>query len=94
MFTLFDFFGLIGIVFTVANYAVLQLRRDYAKDILYSGGNLIGSVLLCCSLFEKWNPSAFAVTAIMGLISLYGVYRCLKYSIKAQQIRKMLKRRL
>lgn len=94
MFTLFDILGIIGICFTIINYAQLQWRRDYAKDILYSGGNLIGSGLLLLSLTEKWNPASFLATLIMATISLYGVYRCLKYYVRARQIEKILKSRL
>ena len=94
MITVYDLIGLIGIAFTVFNYARLQWQREYAKDVRYSLGNLLGSVLLGVSLVDRWNLAAFVVTVIMGLISLYGVYRCLKYQIRARQIDKMLKSRL
>jgi len=94
MMTLYDFIGFIGIAFTIVNYALLQWRREYAKEMRYSFGNLIGSILLGVSLTQKWNPASFTITVTMGIISLYGVYRCWSYMTKAKQIEKMLKSRL
>lgn len=94
MITPYDFIGLVGVCFTLFNYAYLQWRRDYAKDLRYSAGNLLGSVLLGFSLYNQWNLSSFVITSITGLISIYGVYRCMKYRIRAQQIDLRLKSRL
>ena len=76
---LYDIIGLVGVGFTVHNYARLQWQRDYAKKLRYSAGNLFGAILIMVSLLDKWNLAAFVVNAIMALISAYGIRRCLKY---------------
>ncbi|MFA4994725.1 MAG: hypothetical protein WC521_05420 [Bdellovibrionales bacterium] len=79
---LYDFLGLVGVVFTIYNYARLQWQRDYAKKLRYSVGNFLGATLITVSLLDKWNLAAFVVNVIMALISAYGIYRCLKYRSK------------
>lgn len=46
------------------------------------------------SLYHKWNLSFFIITFITGLISIFGVYRCMNYRVRAQQIDLRLKSRL
>ena len=75
----YDLLGLVGVFCSIYSYARLQWQRDYAKRLEYSLFNLMASVLLAISLLHKWNLSSFIVNAIWGVISLYGVYRCLKY---------------
>ena len=82
---LYDILGLVGVVFTIYNYARLQWQRDYAKKLRYSASNFLGAVLITLSLLDKWNLAAFVVNVIMALISLYGVYRCLKYKAHHQE---------
>ena len=76
---IYDILGLIGVVFTIYNYARLQWQRDYAKRLFYSGGNFLGAALITLSLIDKWNLAAFIVNLVMAMISAYGIYRCLKY---------------
>jgi len=78
----YDFLGLIGVVFTIYNYARLQWQRDFAKKLRYSVGNFLGAALITVSLLDKWNLAAFVVNVVMALISAYGIYRCLKYRAK------------
>ena len=75
----YDLIGLVGVAFSMGNYARLQWQREYAKRMAFSLGNLFGSVLILLSLLHKWNLSAFVVNCLVALISAYGVYRCLKY---------------
>jgi hypothetical protein len=75
----YDVIGLIGVSCSVYCYARVQWQRDYAKRLNYSLLNLAASALLALSLLNKWNLSSFIVNAMWGVISLYGVYRCLKY---------------
>jgi len=74
-----DLIGLLGVAISIYSYARLQLRRDYAKDLGYSLWNALGAVLFEVSLSNHWNLSSFIGNLIWLLISLYGVYRCLKY---------------
>jgi hypothetical protein len=75
----YDLIGLVGVSCSVYCYARVQWQRDYAKRLSFSLVNLAASVLLAISLLNKWNLSSFVVNTIWGVISLYGVYRCLKY---------------
>lgn len=77
-----DILGLIGVTISIANYARLQWKREYAKHLAFSLGNLAGSVLIIVSLLHRWNLSAFIVNCLVATISAYGVYRCIKYWIK------------
>jgi hypothetical protein len=85
--TLPDIIGLCGVGLTLGSYARLQWRRDFAKSITYSAFNLLAAVLFCISLMEKWNLASFTCNVLWGVISLYGVYRCLKYEWKTRQLK-------
>jgi hypothetical protein len=74
-----DVLGLIGVALAIFCYTRLQWHRDYAKQLSYSLLNFLGTILIIISLLNKWNLAAFISNAVWGLVSLYGVYRCLKY---------------
>lgn len=80
----YDVAGLIGVALAIYAYARVQWRRDYAKEMGYSALNLCNSLLLMYSLLGKWNMAAFAGNAIWAVLSLYGIYRCLKYKRKGK----------
>jgi len=82
--THYDMAGCLGVALGIYAYARLQWRRDYAKELSYSSLNLVNAGLMLYSLSDKWNPSAALGTSLFGLISLYGVYRCLKYKWAAR----------
>ncbi|MFA6279445.1 MAG: hypothetical protein WC612_01450 [Bdellovibrionales bacterium] len=75
----YDFAGLVGMSLGLYSYARLQWQRDYAKRLQYSLLNSINAALMLYSLSNNWNLAAFTSMSIFGLLSLYGVYRCLKY---------------
>lgn len=79
MITLHDLIGLFGVFLSIFCYARVQWQRDYAKRISYSLLNLASSLLLGVSLVKNWNLASFTCNAVWGVISAYGVYRCLKY---------------
>jgi hypothetical protein len=81
MITLFDFIGLLGVLLSLFCYGRVQLQREYAKKISYSLLNFVSALLLSVSLFKNWNLSSFVCNALWGMISAYGVYRCLKYMV-------------
>lgn len=85
MFDIYDAIGLIGVTLSVYSYARIQWQRDYAKRLSYSLLNLMASILLTISLLYKWNLSSFVINAVWGIISCYGVYRCLKYIWKERR---------
>ena len=75
-----DAVGILGVAISVYYYARIQWERDYAKRIGYSLGNFFGSLMIMYSLVYSWNIASVISNTAWGLISLYGVYRCLKYS--------------
>jgi hypothetical protein len=75
-----DTVGILGVAISVYYYARVQWHRDYAKTMAYSMGNLVGSLMIIYSLVYNWNIASFLCNSAWGVISLYGIYRCLKYS--------------
>ncbi len=71
--------GLLGITLSLYAYIRVQWRRDFVKTISYSVLNFAKASLLIYSLAHQWHLAAFIGNMIWGGISLYGVYRCLKY---------------
>jgi len=82
--TVHDVLGLVGVVMGVTAYARVQWQRDFAKTVAYSLLNLVGSSLLIVSILHKWNVAAFVSNFSWVIISLYGLYRCLKYRRREQ----------
>jgi len=79
--TFSDCVGLLGVLLSLFCYARVQWHRDYAKKMSYSLLNFLSAILLGISLLKNWNLSSFTCNASWGLISAYGVYRCLKYMV-------------
>jgi hypothetical protein len=78
----FDLIGLMGVALMTYSYARVQWRRDYAKCLEYSVVNFVGSAFLIFSLLNKWNVASFVGNDIWALVSLYGIFRCLRYMRK------------
>lgn len=74
-----DTVGLVGLGLIIWCYMRVQWRRDHAKTIEYSATNLAAATLLLLSVNVYWHPIAFLATLYWGLVSLYGIVRCLKY---------------
>ena len=91
-FSIFDVIGLSGAFIYILSYVLVQLHRDFAKDLGYSGLNLLGAVLISISLWENFNLSAFIVQTIWIFISLYGIYRCLKYKFHGHSKMALIKK--
>ena len=85
MIELSDAVGMLGVAISIYCYGRVQWQRDYAKRTAYSVWNFISAALLCISLTDHWNLSAFACNAIWACISIYGIYRCLKYYWRARK---------
>ena len=79
MLSIFDLVGLTGIALSIGCYARVQWQRDYAKNLSYSILNFMSAALLGVSILHNWNLSSFIGNAFWMLISIYGIYRCLKY---------------
>lgn len=85
MITHYDVAGIIGVGIGIYAYARLQWQRDYAKRLSYSSLNVLNASLVLYSLSHSWNLPAAIGSSCFGLLSLYGVYRCLKYKLKERQ---------
>ncbi len=85
-----DAVGIGGALISIYCYARVQWRREYAKSMEYSMGNLIGTVMLIISLMYNWNVAAFLSNLAWGAISLYGVYRCLRFSMSRKTAAKQI----
>ncbi len=79
---LYHIAGLCGVALGLYAYARVQWQRDFAKRIEYSFLNLGNATLLLFSLSKEWNLPASVSNVIWAGISLYGIYRCLKYERK------------
>ena len=78
-FTFYEILGLIGALGYLLSYALLQLKRDYAKTISYSMMNLVSAALVAVSLTKDFNLGSMFIQVMWIIISAYGIYRCLKY---------------
>ena len=79
MLNLYDFTGLAGVAISVYSYARVQWQREYAKRLAYSVLNLASAILVGVSLLNAWSLAAFVGSVASAALSLYGVYRCVKY---------------
>ena len=75
----YDLLGFIGVFAAIGNYALMQWRRDYNKTLQFSLINAVASLMMCFSLIQHYNAAAFLLNAFWFFISVYGIYRCLKY---------------
>jgi len=80
----YEYVGLLGFALMLGAYARVQYRRDFAKTFLYSLMNLASALLIGVTYFYQWNTASFAGNTCWGLISLYGLYRCVKYRGKVR----------
>ena len=80
MVDVYDITGLTGVAVTLYAYARVQWRREYAKEMAYSVINLIGALMLNVAVWDKWNVASFTGNTIWACISLYGIYRCIRYA--------------
>jgi hypothetical protein len=77
--TIYDVLGLIGASLSIYCFARLQWRRNYARHMSYSVLNFLAALLIGASLAAQWSLTSFALNAMWGIISLYGIYRCSNY---------------
>ena len=89
----YDLFGLCGVALVLYGYARVQWQRDFAKRLAYSVINLCGALLFIVSLLNHWNLASCVMNVAWGLVSLYGIYRCMKYISRAKIVESRLSRR-
>lgn len=84
----FDIVGLLGVALSLFAYAQVQWRREYAKELGYSVTNFIGAAMLAAAVCDKWNIASFTGNVAWAIISLYGIYRCIKYARRPKRPKK------
>lgn len=77
-----DEIGIIGVIFILISYVLLQSGKIDSKSVRYSFINLIGAVLILFSLFYSWNLASVIIEIFWILISLYGI---IKISIQNEE---------
>ena len=68
-----DWVGSLGVLIIVAAYLWLQIGRIAGQNVIFSGANLLGSMLILVSLYFNFNFSAVLIEIFWIIISLFGL---------------------
>ena len=68
-----DWVGSLGVLIIVAAYLWLQIGRIAGQNVVFSGANLLGSMLILVSLYFNFNFSAVLIEIFWIVISLFGL---------------------
>ena len=68
-----DWLGSLGVLIIVAAYLWLQIGRIAGQNVVFSGANLLGSILILVSLYFNFNFSAVLIEIFWIIISLFGL---------------------
>ena len=68
-----DWVGSLGVLIIVADYLWLQIGRIAGQNVVFSGANLLGSMLILVSLYFNFNFSAVLIEIFWIVISLFGL---------------------
>ncbi len=68
--------GIVGMIFILGAYSLLQTDRLSSRDLSYSVMNAVGALLLVVSLLFDFNLSALIVEGFWAIISVVGIIRC------------------
>ena len=68
-----DWVGSLGVLIIVAAYLWLQIGRIAGQNVVFSGANLLGSMLILVSLYFNFNFSAVLIEIFWLAISLFGL---------------------
>lgn len=68
-----DWVGSLGVLIIVAAYLWLQIGRIAGQNVIFSGANLLGSMLILVSLYFNFNFSAALIEIFWIVISLFGL---------------------
>lgn len=80
-----DVIGFTGAGFYILSYAMLQWRRNFARHFMYSFMNFSAAGLVALSLTYTWNSAALFIQGTWIVISLYGMYRCVKTRLRQKR---------
>ena len=68
-----DWVGSLGVLIIVAAYLWLQIGKISGQNVVFSGANLLGSMLILVSLYFNFNFSAVLIEIFWIVISLFGL---------------------
>ena len=68
-----DWLGSLGVLIIVAAYLWLQIGRIAGQNVVFSGANLLGSILILVSLYFNFNFFAVLIEIFWIVISLFGL---------------------
>jgi len=68
-----DWVGSLGVLIIVAAYLWLQIGKIAGQNVVFSGANLLGSMLILVSLYFNFNFSAVLIEIFWIIISLFGL---------------------
>ena len=75
-----DLLGNFGVLLILLSYLLVQLDRIDTQGLRYSLVNGLGAGLLCISLYVDFNLSGLLMEISWLLISIFGLYRCIRKS--------------
>ncbi len=78
--------GVLGVIVLLIAYFLLQIGKISQNHFIYPFFNLIGSLMILCSLFYAWNLSAVIIEIAWAIISLVGIWRWKKNKNKLSHI--------
>ena len=70
--------GGVGVSCFLLAFYMLQKNAWKHDSAIYLMFNLVGALLVLCSLWIDWNLSAFVLEAIWALISIWGLIKLYK----------------
>lgn len=73
----FNIIGMIGVIFVLLAYFLLQIYKLDQGSIMYSFMNLLGASLILFSLFFTWNLASGVIEIAWLLISLFGLSKAI-----------------
>ncbi|NOD78262.1 hypothetical protein [Ruegeria sp. HKCCD4332] len=71
--TIVDAIGSFGALIVVAAYFATQMRMMNSDDLAFPVVNLLGSLLIVCSLLENFNLASMLIEGFWILISIIGI---------------------
>lgn len=84
LYVLSDPVGMIGVILILIAYYYLSIGRMIADSMLFQFLNFLGAWLILYSLFFHWNLSSVVIEVAWVIISMIGMYRCLRNTQKNQ----------
>jgi predicted membrane protein len=78
--------GIVGTIFILGAYFLLQMDRISSRDLSYSVMNAIGASFLVVSLLFDFNLSALIVEGFWAVISAVGIIRYIRSRTATQDI--------